>query len=115
MITYPSSIRVGVVEYRVTTDPDEWLRKEHQQQRTGNYGYSDHQAAIIYLNPDMHDTVTRLTLWHEVLHCVNQSANGGIDLDNLGEDGEEKLVRMLEGPTLAVLRDNPDLVKYLTA
>jgi len=32
--TPPPSVRVGTVTYRVTDDPDEWIRKEHAEQDT---------------------------------------------------------------------------------
>lgn len=116
----PTTVRVGVVEYRITADPDEWMRDEHRSRATGNYGASRHREAVIFLNPDSSESVTKLTLWHEVLHCVMEAAMGSpsFEAESLGrikEDREERIVRMFEAPTLNVLRDNRALVAYLTS
>lgn len=76
---------------------------------------------MIYLSPECTPAVNRLTLWHEILHCLDEVLMGNPDWRNLGGapeskyDAEEIVVRMWEHPTLAVLRDNPELVAYLTA
>lgn len=117
----PSTVRVGTVTYRVTTDRDAWMRIEHSTQTNGYFGHSQHREAIIYLNPDAAPEVNRLTLWHEVLHALDETVMGNPDWRSLNGDpqdadaAEETVVRMLEHPTLAVLRDNPSLVAYLTA
>lgn len=117
----PQSVRVGTIEYRVSRDADEWMRLEHANQRSGEYGRTQHREATIYLNPDTTADVTRLTLWHEVLHALSVAVMGDPDWRMLPGapdshfDANEAVVRMLEHPTLAVLRDNPDLVAYLTS
>lgn len=116
MNAHPTTVRVGQVEYRVTSDADEWLKVEHRTQTKGYYGHTLHTEAVIYLNPDAAPTVARLTLWHEVLHAVLEAAAGAPDWENFGEDKdarEEALIRRLEAPTLNVLADNPELAAYL--
>lgn len=120
-VPVPSTIRVGVVTYTVATDRDSWMRIEHKTQTKGYYGHSEHTEAHIYLNPDAAPDVTRLTLWHEILHCLGETVMGDPNWRELGGNPEDKdaaeevVIRMLEHPTLAVLRDNPELVAYLTA
>jgi hypothetical protein len=114
----PHSIIVGAITYRVTMDPDEWLRFEHENQRKGDFGHTNFLSAVIYLNPKCPLDVTRLTLWHEVLHALFSSVMGDMDWVDMGSDEaarEESVIRRLESPTLLVLRDNPKLVAYLTA
>ena len=112
----PEWIRVGPVEYRITMDPDEWLRIEHKRQSKGAYGYTENLVATIYLNPEQAPSIVKLTLWHEVMHALCESTMGGPTWDNLdAENREEHVIRTLEAPTLSVLRDNPALVAYLTA
>jgi len=118
MSDLPSTIRVGSVTYAVTLDPDEWVRYEHKEQKTGFYGHTDHETASIYLSPETVPDVQRQTLWHEVLHTVCEVPMGSPDWRGLGKeksDREEAVVRAFESPTLLVLRDNPKLVAYLTA
>ena len=117
----PETVTIGTVTYRITQDPGEWQTIEHQTQTKGYYGHTQHTEATIYLNPNAAPTVTRLTLWHEIFHCIDETALGDPDwraLNGNPEDkaaAEETVIRMLEHPTLAVLRDNPDLVEYLVA
>lgn len=117
----PETIQVGVVTYVVTQSEDDWMRIEHTTQTKGYYGHSEHQPAVIYLNPGANEAVTRLTLWHEILHCLDETVMGNPDWTKLNgnpedrDDAEETVIRMWEHPTLAVLRDNPQLVTYLTS
>jgi len=114
----PEQIRVGTVTYRVTVDPDDWMRIEHSTQTKGYYGHTHSRSAMIYLNPDAAPEQNRLTLWHEVLHALHETVMGNPSWQGLSkeaDEAEERVVRRWEHPTLAVLRDNPDLVAYLTS
>jgi len=114
----PSIVHIGSVVYRVTIDPDEWVRFEHKNQKTGFYGHTDHETATIYVSPETVPDVQRTTLWHEVIHALCETTMGSPDWHGLGKeksDREEAVVRAFESPTLLVLRDNPELVAYLTA
>lgn len=111
-------MKVGPVVYRITSDPDEWLRVEHKTQTKGYYGHTENREAVIYLNPEADPAVTRLTLWHEILHALCETTMGSPDWRGLGKDHdarEESIIRAFEAPTLTVLRDNPEIVAYLTA
>lgn len=117
-VTMPAEVLIGTVVFTVTTDPDEWVRAEHRRQRTGDYGACEPNRALITINPDTPADVQRLTVWHEVLHALAETVMGKPEWKRLGEtvtDREEAVVRAWEHPTLAVLRDNPDLAAYLTA
>lgn len=117
----PSEVRVGTVVYKVTADADDWMRIEHSTKTSGYYGHTQNTEATIYLNAGATPDVQRLTLWHEVLHALAETVMGSPDFRNLPgapdskSDAEESVVRMFEHSTLAVLRDNPELVAYLTA
>ena len=114
----PPSVRIGTVTYRVTTSDDDWMRIEHATQKKGCYGHTDPIAATIYLNPNAAPEQNRLTLWHEVLHALHETVMGSPSWQGLSDDpreAEERVVLRWEHPTLAVLRDNPALVAYLTA
>lgn len=116
-IVIPTAIKVGTVTYRVTTDRDEWIRFEHAQRKTDRLGYTDNDGAIILINPDCAPHVARQTLWHETLHALHFTVMGGPDWRGIGRsahDREETVIASWEHPTLAVLRDNPNLVAYLT-
>lgn len=113
----PAAIQIGSVTYMVTRDPQRWMALENRLHTSGYYGHTDHTEACIYLNPTLAEDVVKLTLWHEVLHAVCEAMLGDPAWRHLGsspEAREEAVVRMLESPTLLVLRDNPALVEYLT-
>jgi hypothetical protein len=112
----PASIRVGAVTFRVTIDPDDWMRYEHKNQRKGDYGHTQNLEATIYVNPASTPDVARLTLWHEVMHAMCETVMGSPDWHGLGKQNdarEEAVIRRLESPIVLVLRDNPALVEYL--
>jgi hypothetical protein len=110
----PESIQVGTVTYRVTTDPEEY--GEHAN--VSSYGWTSNTKAVIGINPETPPEVQRLSLWHEVLHALNSAVLSDPDwtskgMPKGGSAAEELMVRRLEHPTLAVLRDNPHLTRYL--
>ena len=118
MSDIPGTVQIGSVAYAVTIDPDAWMRYEHENQKTGFYGHTDHETATIYVSPDSVPDVQRTTLWHEVIHALCETTMGSPNWRGLGKekvDREESVVRAFESPTLLVLRDNPQLVAYLTA
>lgn len=114
----PESVRIGQVIYRITSDPDDWMKVEHSTQTKGYYGHTRNTEAVILINPEAAPSVAKLTLWHEIFHAMFEAAMGAPDWDALGKDKsarEEEVIRRLEAPTLNVLADNPELVAYLTA
>jgi len=113
----PNSVQIGSVVYGVTTDPTDWLRIENSTQCKGAYGHSEPMQAVIYVSPYTSPDNQRLTLWHEVMHALCETAMGSPNWEHLGEgptEREERVIRSFESPTLMVLRDNPTLVAYLT-
>ena len=114
----PKTVLIGSVVYTVTTDPIVWLQYENASRTRGFYGHTDNTAATFYISPDATPDVQRMTLWHEIMHGLCEVTMGSPNWLDLGEeksDREERVIRMFESPTLLVLRDNPQLVAYLTA
>lgn len=112
----PESVIIGTTVYTIIHDPTLWMAYENASATKGYYGATQFRQSQILLNPEMSAEQTRLTLWHEILHALNQSVMGDPNWTRLSKDPEEAeeiMVRRLEHPTLAVLRDNPDLVLYL--
>lgn len=108
MAPLPATIRVGPFVYTVATDESALRRLEHEF-KASHAGHTDHAQLSIQIDPTGARGYQRDTLWHEVLHCVVRLVNLQVKLP------EEELVCSLSGATLAALRDNPDLVAYLTA
>jgi len=113
----PSTVLIGSIVYDVTTDRVDWLAIENSTRTRGFYGHTDHTIATFYISPDATPDVQRMTLWHEIMHGLTEVTMGSPSWRGLGEeksDREERVIRMFESPTLLVLRDNPQLVAYLT-
>ncbi|OLT26528.1 hypothetical protein BJF83_20805 [Nocardiopsis sp. CNR-923] len=112
----PDRVRVGHLHLQVLID--QGAIDAASEERDGPLsGYSDAEQQRIVLAPGAGPDFEAETLLHELLHmCLrvsgrdpNEDAKAEVD------DIEESTVNSMSGPLLAILRDNPDLVAYLTA
>jgi hypothetical protein len=71
-----------------------------------NYG-EFHMDYGIGIHPDQTPTMMASTVLHEVLHGIHQTYKLPKRMT------EEQTCRRLEGPLLAFVRDNPDLIEAL--
>jgi hypothetical protein len=103
MTALPSSIRVGYRDYDlVVVSP---LNAEAE----GAFGRHSSTACRIEVRTDTKPAETADTLIHETLHAVWNVA--GLQ----AKDSEERIVTSLAHQLTQVIRDNPELVAYLTA
>lgn len=125
-MSIPKAVKVGALTYSVLTDVDaikaasagadieagaEWT------------AYSDHDAAVIGINPSNPPCIQRRDLLHEVIHCclrysgVEPNAYAATVGRAKGKHGgytvEEFMVAATAGPLLGVLQDNPNLTAWL--
>lgn len=100
-MTPPESIRVGAYTFTIKPFPE--------IQETGAYGDCTVAKTAIRYCPEMSPAMERATILHEVLHATAHSV-GIADDEELDQEG---WVKRIDGPLLAVLRDNPLLVAYL--
>lgn len=70
---------------------------------------SESATQRIILRPGMAPGFTRQIMLHEIIHQLFDDS-GGIDLPG---DLEETVCQSLQAPLLGVLKDNPDLVRWL--
>jgi len=106
----PARIKVGPLTYRVSSKAASHDR-EQVEQKSELDGVCDHTKQQISLSPQLLPDASRVVLVHELLHAIFHITGLGHDM----EDGtEEKLCRVLEGPLVMLLRDNPRLVAHLT-
>lgn len=113
----PKSVKIGPVDYKVSKSAENWRKAGKRTHTKGGMGWSFHETAEIFLNPEQPASALRMTLWHEVLHATLWVFAGQPDFRKIGGDkmdAEHTVIGYLEGTTLLVLRDNPKLVKYLT-
>lgn len=108
MTSMPERIRVGPFVYTIVQDVAK-LQARERERRDAYSGYSDHAKMEIVIGPDEAACSQRETLWHEVKHCVVHL------FGEYGKMDDETYVRRTAPMELAVLRDNPALVRYLLA
>lgn len=100
MTDMPPTIRVGAYLYRV---------EQLDIGDSGHDGLQNDSTLRIVVNTDLAPLYERGVLLHEVVHaCLSHGAQF------LDHDQGEMVAAALESALLGVLRDNPELVKYLT-
>jgi hypothetical protein len=122
----PARVRVGCLTYRVLTDVAAINAASEAADIADGAewtAYSDHDHLIVGINPDNPTGVQRRDLLHEVIHCclrlsgVEPNTYARIVARAKGRHGgytvEEFAVAAATGPLLGVLRDNPDLTRWL--
>ena len=76
------------------------------KEKSTNYGSCHHAKCEIHVNPSQSLANERDTVLHEIVHALE--TEGQLKMS-------ERQVRILSTLLLAVLRQNPSLVRYLTA
>ncbi len=108
----PTHVRVGPYLYTVHSDAARMSDLRNDSSEGNRVGQIYYQKLAIDIDPTLAHDRKVSALLHEVLHASWHFAN--FDPDNEGKISEEQVVSGLERILLAVLRDNPDLVAYLT-
>ena len=116
----PEQVRVGHRMYKVL-----WLLEEEYKAAghdVGNRGHSDHasQEIVVLLELDgvevAKDSLQEVLL-HEVLHCCTNVSMTWNSWDLFHSKEWETMDEVMVGTTapifLAVMRDNPDMMKWL--
>lgn len=99
----PPKVRVAGKDYRVEVLP-------RSDMDDGALGTFDRVACVIALAAEQAPAEKAESLLHELLHAVASNHKLG-----LGDEAEETVVNAFSRGLFAILRDNPKLVKYLTA
>lgn len=122
----PSTVRVGPWTYTVVTDAAEIAAaSEGNVPESGTWGaFSDHERLIIGINSDNATDVLRVSVLHEIMHCCLRISGAWPTQyarllakarhEDYGVDIEEFVIAGTSAVLLGVLRDNPDLMAWLT-
>ena len=100
----PASVRVGPFDYRIV----DWSPADANANNAMGECY--HSALRISLRADLLPAKKAQTLIHEILHAIWLVGS----VDQAG-DNEERLVTNLAHHLAQVIRDNPDLMLWLSA
>jgi len=90
MVDIPSSVKVGPFIYKILEDG--------AVEQRGIYAEVYHRTFEIKIDPTIADQKLSVSLWHELLHCLDDIQ--GMELD-------EKNVSRLANGIVMLLRDNP--------
>ena len=108
----PGSVKVGPQIYKVIYRS----RKEDGMLNDNTYGYIIDSANTIVIDSQAPLNKQQSTLWHELFHATRMTYDTGArpanDLDF--DDLEHHFIGVWEAPLLSVLKDNPELVLWLT-
>ncbi len=106
MLSYPTSLKIGPYDYTIETI-------DNLNDKVGQlFGQHDPETNTIRINGSItNEQIKAETLWHEILHAIWNVFH--IGSYRIGEDAEEFVVANLATGTMMVLRDNPELRKYL--
>lgn len=107
MSEMPKSVKVGPYVYSIGTDTAKIRAFEHER-GDAVAAMTSHHMLEINIDPSHAPGFQRESLLHEVKHCICHLVNFS------GKLTEESMIEATTGAELAVLRDNPDLVAYLT-
>lgn len=111
-MTIPKTVKIGVQTFDIVLKH----RKDDATLHEGNYGYTLDEANLIVIDADIHKTKQQVTLLHEILHACrmvfdNETKPGS---KSSFDDWEHYFIGVFENSLLMVLRDNPEIVKWLT-
>jgi len=109
----PTEIVVGTQTYKVV------LRnpKEDGMLNDGSYGYTMDAGLTIVIDASISASKQRVTFVHELLHAIQMTFGGATKpgKDAEFEEWEHYFISSYEEALLIVMKDNPALVKYLSA
>lgn len=109
----PEKVQLGPYTYSVITDQLAF-QKVQVEERELICGRQKTTSQEIHVNPEMAPDCTKDTVIHECLHHFF-SVSGLRQALEMDDRTEEAIVNFLGGQVLSMLRDNPELVRWLTA
>jgi hypothetical protein len=108
----PNVVKVGPQTFRIIYRS----RSEDGMLNDNTYGYILDTSNIIVIDDGAPLNKKQTTLWHELFHAARMTFDSGArpanDLDF--DDLEHHFIGIWEASLLAILKDNPELVLWLT-
>lgn len=90
-------------------------RKEDGMLNDGSYGYTIDNGNIIVIDSEIAKSKKQVTMLHEILHAIRFN-NDNLPKPKRKDDfeaWEHYFIALYEGNLLSVLKENPELVKWL--
>jgi hypothetical protein len=116
-VTRPNKFRVGSRVYAIKWDEESLEMAKFKGDDTGLWGCTDHASLTTYISPQVDQYNQRVTLLHEVLHCLFHTTGADVRNAVLVKDEdfnvEEYIICRLEEPMMSFMIDNPEVFAYL--
>ena len=106
----PDSLQIGNSIYKVKMVSDLKSEPDENGETTGYYGVVSHTGLTIRIEQDMEYYTQVVALLHEAMHGIVHRAGHSVDIDGVIE---ERLVQCLSYGVVALMRDNPELIKSI--
>lgn len=114
----PDTVKIGVQDYRIEyLSSDEWEDRRYPDEALG-VTFSDRAEITVKLAGGQSENRLRSIILHEITHAVwgETGLTHLVEMEGgLPDDQEEAIILAQSLMLLGVLRDNPHVVKYLTA
>lgn len=76
------------------------------------FGFIDSDNCKIHIKKDLHPTRSKIVLLHELLHAMLMKC--GLNLKEEEDDLHEQLIECLSHSLISLIKNNPDLIAYLS-
>ena len=105
----PSSIKVGPHVYAVILTPTSGMPPVSDEDDRKCLGTCEFDKLIIRIKKGLRKSKAQETLWHEIQHACTYPEL----IDTTATD--ERFIDYTSSSLLGVIKDNPDLIRYLTS
>ena len=107
----PKSVKIGAQVF----DMAERTKKQDSLLAESNYGYTRDDINLIVVDSTLHLTKKKVTLLHEVLHAARMVFELSVRPSDKAsfDDWEHYFISIYEQSLITILKDNPELLKWL--
>jgi hypothetical protein len=109
----PKQVKIGPQVFKIV----ERSKIDDGMLNDGSFGYTLDMANLIVVDADIHITKKQVTLLHEIMHACRMVFEG-TSKPSKSDDAdvwEHHFIGVWESSLLLVLRENPDIVKWLVS
>ena len=117
-VPMPTHVKVGHLIYRVVVGGPEWAEARAEAGDSDSarlVGHTMHSTQVISIAPGETVQMMRDTVLHECTHALVAALGNVVDAWDTDGNVEEHMAGFIGSGMTMLLRDNPKLVKWLTA
>lgn len=105
----PSRVMIGSQVWEISEQKRKHAMENH-------YGLTNGKDNTIIIDAELSLSMKRTTLFHELLHAIRITFGGSLTPNKWVDffEAEHYWIGLYEEPVVAMMRDNPDLVAFLT-